>query len=193
MTNSFCFSASPKSNCISAILEYEFRCVALSSFTFAPAFHIRRSTWIPTEPDVAAIYIKELVKVSDEVVGVEGAEYWLPIRRLALSNIVMLKLAPGRSTPVNRHDGFELLIPLESTLMQVKLGSVQSAPVAAQRQQMAYFPSGVDHEVRNIGAVAATVIVLRIHRPRSNPAVEQVAAKRMGSLPVSRAYQNVAL
>lgn len=104
----------------------------------------------------------DFVRVKDFVRG--RAEYLVPKRRLADSDvaIVLVKLLEsGDETPMNRHPGHELIIPLEGEIAVV-FNDI-TLPIGPAKKSYAHYHATVDHATKNIGSGEARFMVVRFH------------------------------
>jgi nucleoside phosphorylase/quercetin dioxygenase-like cupin family protein len=109
--------------------------------------------------------VPDLERVSSDFVRSRGVEYWAPRRNLALSDIAInvVTLDPEAETPLNRHPGYELILPSYGTVAVGLVGIGKEFLARAARHQYAHFPSHIEHSVRNVGAEPARCLVIRFH------------------------------
>lgn len=126
----------------------------LLSYDFV--FPALRNAVVVRQPD-------DLRLLPENFVPSQDVRYRVPCRRLADSDlaIAMLELAPGAGTPVNRHPGHELLLPLEGVI-EVRIGGM-GARLDAAEHLYAHYHSRLDHCVVNVGDQWAKQLVLRFY------------------------------
>jgi quercetin dioxygenase-like cupin family protein len=111
-----------------------------------------------------------------------GVNYELPSRNLLCSDISIswLELSGdahgGAQTTSNRHDGFELLLPIEGAATVSFEGLGDQCTVSAGTN-MAHYNSGRPHVVRNDSKKPAQLFVVRFHRPAPGAADQASPAK----------------
>jgi quercetin dioxygenase-like cupin family protein len=91
------------------------------------------------------------------------AIYRVPCRRLADSDlgVARLILPKNAATPVNRHPGHELLVPLVGRA-RIRIGGM-TADINAKDHLFAHYSSEVEHEVINTGDEQAEFLVVRFY------------------------------
>jgi quercetin dioxygenase-like cupin family protein len=119
-------------------------------------FPVHRNAIVVRQP-------RDFRPVPDDLVRSPGVRYEVPCRRLADSDLAIarLRLAPGAGTPVNRHPGHELLLPLAG-VCEVRFGEVR-ARLDPGQHRYAHYHSRRDHQVVNVGDRPAEHLVLRFH------------------------------
>jgi hypothetical protein len=102
-----------------------------------------------------------------EFLGCPGVNYYSPCRRLSDSDIsiAMVEFTRAAGTPVNRHPGHELLLPLEGHL-EVRFGDTRTG-ISAGEHLFAHYHSRGEHQVANVGEDPARALVIRFYESRS--------------------------
>ncbi len=113
-------------------------------------------------PAVAVQHGRDWRDVPAELLGTAGG-YRVPCRRLADSDlgVARLALAPGTATPLNRHPGHELLVPLAGC-GQIRLAEL-ATEVVAGTHLFAHYTSEIRHQVVNPGPIPFEALVARFY------------------------------
>jgi hypothetical protein len=85
--------------------------------------------------------------------------------------ISRLVLKPNHGTSVNRHQGYELLVPLEGEA-EVQLEPNKDGPtfcVSAEKQTLAHYISNRDHRVWNHTKEDCRLLVIRFYGDIATP------------------------
>jgi quercetin dioxygenase-like cupin family protein len=112
---------------------------------------------------VAVRRAEDWVTIPEALVAGTGVKYEVPSRRLAETDISItsLQLAPGGRTPLNRHPGHELILPLEGSMV-VGFGDTETMIRSGEHLYAHYF-SRQEHSVANPGNGPARALVLRFY------------------------------
>lgn len=101
--------------------------------------------------------------VHDDFNPSSEARYYVPIRRLAESDvaIAVLELPPHTSSPMNGHPGYELLLPLSGGVVLHLADEI--IPIVVDEHLFAHFASDQQHRVANEDSEPASVLVVRFY------------------------------
>ena len=138
------------------MLLYDFLCPALRT-----AIAVRSRP----DPHVEALARSDMRRLPERFLRTSDPVYRIPCRRLADTDVAIasLFLPPGTQSPVNRHPGHELILPLKGEVRLRFGGGGVDAAVAANRGEFAHFSSFRNHWVENPFTEDAEVFVLRVH------------------------------
>jgi uncharacterized RmlC-like cupin family protein len=140
---------------VEPLLLFDFVCPALRS---AVAVRSR------PDRDVKALSDTDMRRLPEEFLQSPNAVYTIPCRRLAETDVALafLFLRPGAQSPVNRHPGHEVILPLKGEV-RVRFPGGVDARVSAAQGEFAHFGSFRDHWVENASTEDAEVFVVRVH------------------------------
>lgn len=109
----------------------------------------------------------DFYQMPEDLVGVQGVKYFCPCRRLADSDIsiAVIELDVGGKSPVNRHPGHELLLPLSDGTIAIRLGEGGETGVrlSGRGSKYAHYFSNQDHYVANAGDSKVRCLLLRFY------------------------------
>jgi len=102
-------------------------------------------------------------RLPEEFLGGQGVIYSLPRRRLADSDLAIasVELGAGAETPLNRHPGQEILLPLEGAI-EVRFGEAR-VEANSTADAFVHYHSGTEHRVINPAIHPARLLVVRLY------------------------------
>jgi quercetin dioxygenase-like cupin family protein len=140
---------------VAPVLLYHFLCP-----TIRGAIAVRSRP----DPNVGVPGQSDMRPIPGRFLPSSDSVYRIPCRRLADTDVAIasLVLPFGMQTPMNRHPGHEVIVPLVGEVI-VRFKGGLDTPLSADRGEFAHFRSSNPHWIANPFAAGAEVFVLRVH------------------------------